>query len=76
MDLHCSSHHTLSKAGVAAPKSHDDISSTPLEIYPLTSTNSTAEIAQNIISQLLAKIVEDMINKDLKTCNAKEKVNI
>ena len=47
-----------------------------MEIDPLTSTNSTAEIVQNIISQLLAEIVEDVINKDLKICNAKEKVNI
>ena len=84
--------HPLSKAGVAAPKSSVDISSPPLEIDPLTSTNSTAEIVKNIISQLLAEIVEGSyikastkevlqqktsnLNSDLKIYKANEKVNI
>ena len=84
--------HPLSKGGDAAPKSSVDISSPPLEIDPLTSTNSTAEIVQNIISQLLGKIVEGSyikastkevlqqktsnLNNDLKIYKANEKVNI
>ena len=54
-DLHSSSQHPLSNAGVAAPIAPVDISPPALVIKPST---STVEIVQNIIDQLLVKIVE------------------
>ena len=54
-DLHSSSQYPLSNAGVAAPIAPVDKSPPALVIKPST---STVEIVQNIIDQLLVKIVE------------------
>ena len=54
-DLQSSSQHPLSKAGVAAPTGPVEISYPPLGTTPLT---STVDIVQNIIDQLLVKIVQ------------------
>ena len=54
-DLHSSSQHPLSNAGVAAPIAPVDISPPALVIKPST---STVEIVQNIIDQLLVKTLE------------------
>ena len=54
-DLQSSSQPPLSNAGVAAPIAPVDISPPALGIKPLT---STVKICQNIIDQLLIKIVE------------------